>query len=66
MKKVVLAALVAFGVGLGGTLAINAAPADGITVSQATQSISPMTKVMVCAMRRVCGPRGCVSRRVCA
>jgi hypothetical protein len=66
MKKVMLAALVAFGVGLGGASATNAAPADGIAVSQAAQVISPMTKAVVCAMRRVCGPRGCVSRRVCA
>jgi hypothetical protein len=65
MKRMMLAVLVAFGVGLGGASATNAAPAGGIAVSQAAQVISPMTKAAVCAMRRVCGPRGCVSRRVC-
>jgi hypothetical protein len=66
MKEVVLAVIIACGVGLSGASAIQAAPADGATVSQAAQVISPVTKTMVCAMRRVCGPRGCVSRRVCA
>jgi hypothetical protein len=66
MKKVMLAALVAFGVGLVGASATNAAPADGMTVSQSAQVISPITKAVVCAVRRVCGPRGCVARRVCA
>ena len=66
MKEMMLAALVAFGVGLGGTSATNAAPAGGMTVSQSAQGISPMTKAVVCAVRRVCGPRGCASRRVCA
>ncbi len=66
MKKLMLVALVAFGVGLIGAPASKAAPADGANVRQAAHAISPVTKAMVCAVRRVCGPRGCVSRRVCA
>jgi hypothetical protein len=66
MKRLMLGFLVAFGVALCGVPATKAAPADGATVSQATQVISPVTKTMVCAVRRVCGPRGCVARRVCA
>ena len=66
MKKLMLGALLALGVVLCGAPGTEAAPADGATVGQAAQVISPVTKTMVCAMRRVCGPRGCVSRRVCA
>ena len=66
MKTVMLVVLVAIGVGLVGASTTNAAPAGGMAVSQSAQVISPMTKAVVCAVRRVCGPRGCVSRRVCA
>ena len=41
-----------------------AAPVSGSVIGHAATMTSPVTKVP-CAFRRVCGPRGCVSRRAC-
>ena len=55
MKKVMLAALVAFGVGLSVAPATKATPADGVTMGRAAQVISPVTKV--CTTQKVCDAR---------
>ena len=64
MKITILAALVAIGVALAGASPTTAAPASGTTIGEAAATTSPVTKVP-CAVRRACGPRGCVGRRVC-
>jgi hypothetical protein len=64
MRTILLAALVATGIGLLGTSLTLAAPAQGSSIAAAAATTSPVTKVP-CAMRRVCGRRGCVMRRVC-
>jgi len=64
MKKTVLIGLVVIGIGLTASSSSMAAPASGNVISQAAAIASPVTKVW-CRWRRVCGPRGCFSRRVC-
>ncbi len=64
MKTIILATLIGFSIGLMGTTRVMAAPASGAVIGQAAATTSPITKVP-CAWRRVCGVRGCVSRRAC-
>jgi len=65
MRAIVLAAFTAAVIGLIGTAPTMAAPAQGGVIGQAALAASPVTKVVVCVRRRVCGARGCVMRRVC-
>jgi hypothetical protein len=65
MRTIVLAAFVAMGIGLIGMSDSIGAPANGNVIGAAAQTTSPVTKVVVCAMRRVCGRHGCAMRRVC-
>jgi hypothetical protein len=64
MRMILLSALMALGIGLIGTSPTMAGPANGQAISQALAETSLVTQVP-CARRRVCGRRGCVTRRVC-
>lgn len=64
MRMIVLTALAAMAIGMVGTSPMIAAPASGNAIANAAASTSPVTKVP-CAMRRVCGRRGCAMQRVC-
>jgi len=64
MQKIVVVALATLVIGLMGTSRITAAPTSGSVIGHAAAMTSPITKVP-CAVRRACGYRGCVRRRVC-
>jgi hypothetical protein len=64
MRMISLAALTAMAIGLIGTSPSAAGPANGTVIGQAAAKTSIVSQVP-CARRRVCGPRGCVVRRVC-
>jgi hypothetical protein len=64
MRMILLSALMALGIGLIGAPPTMAGPASGQAIRQALAEMSLVTQVP-CARRRVCGPRGCVMRRVC-
>ena len=57
-------AIVAVTLGLLAVPSVTAAPANGPVINQAAAATSPVMKAP-CAVRRVCGYRGCVSRRAC-
>jgi len=65
MRMIVLAAFVAMGMGLIGTSQSIGATANGSVIGAAAVTTSPVTKVVVCAMRRVCSRGVCAMRRVC-
>ena len=62
--KVLVLTLIMIAAGLMATSQITAAPVSGSVIGQAAAAVSPVTNV-ACAKRRVCGPRGCVSRLAC-
>jgi len=66
MRTIVLAALTATAIGLIGAANTMAAPAQGSAIGTAAAATSPVAKVVVCAMRRVCTRGVCAMRRVCA
>jgi hypothetical protein len=64
MRNLALVTAVILAISCGGIKSSMAAPGfDGALVASAANQ-SLMTKVG-CAVRRVCGVRGCVRRRVC-
>lgn len=64
MRTIVFSAAFTLALALLGTTATNAAPANGAALGNAVKTDSVVHQVP-CAMRRVCGRRGCVTRRVC-
>lgn len=64
MRALILGLGVALGLGWIGTASAPAAPASGPALGNAAGSASIVHEVP-CAMRRVCGRRGCVRQRVC-
>jgi hypothetical protein len=63
-RNVLCGAIVAVALGLLAVHNVTAAPANGPVINQTAMATSPVTKVP-CAVRRVCGYRGCVARRAC-
>jgi hypothetical protein len=64
MRTIVLNAAFTLALALLGTAGTHAAPVNGAALGSAAKTGSFVHKVP-CAMRRVCGRRGCVRRRVC-
>ncbi len=64
MRTIVFSAAFTLALALLGTTGVNAAPANGTAIGSAAKTDSIVHQVP-CAMRRVCGRRGCVTRRVC-
>jgi hypothetical protein len=65
MRKIVLTALIAVLIGFIGAAQVMAAPAQASVIGTAAATASPVTEVVVCAMRRVCTAGVCAMRRVC-
>jgi len=65
MRTILLAACTATAIGLLGTGQTIAAPAQASVIGTAAVTTSAVTKVVVCAMRRVCTRGVCAMRRVC-
>ncbi len=64
MRTTILGVVFTLGLAWLGATAVTAAPASGTAIRRAADAASIVTQVP-CAMRRVCGRRGCVTRRVC-
>ncbi|MEZ5891419.1 MAG: hypothetical protein R3D52_14950 [Xanthobacteraceae bacterium] len=64
MRTTILGVVLTLGLAWLGATAATAAPASGTAIKHAADKASIVTQVP-CGMRRVCGRRGCVTRRVC-
>lgn len=64
MRTIMLSAAFTLALALLGTAGTQAAPVNGAALGSAAKPDTVVHQVP-CAMRRVCGRRGCVMRRAC-
>ena len=64
MRMTILSVLLTIGLAWLGATGAPAAPVNGTAIGRAAETASIVYEVP-CAMRRVCGRRGCVTRRAC-
>lgn len=64
MRTIILSSIFALALALLGMAGASAAPVSGNALGNAADQ-NPIVHQVPCAWRRVCGRRGCVSRRVC-